>query len=81
MNTRPLMTLRVHVAATQNIGATPLGTRRTVRLRGGTFEGTGLQFENAVRPKEQPVAAPAGQHRSARTFERHSKPTTARSSR
>lgn len=39
MNTRPLMTLRVAVAPAQNIGAVPHGTRRTVPLTGGDFDG------------------------------------------
>jgi Protein of unknown function (DUF3237) len=43
MNTRLLMVLRVKVAATQNIGAGPLGTRRTAPLSGGTFEGPRLR--------------------------------------
>ena len=43
MNTRLLMTLRVTVAAAQNIGAVPHGTRRTVPLSGGSFEGPRLR--------------------------------------
>ena len=43
MNTRVLMTLRVTVAAPQNIGPGPHGTRRTVPLTGGTFEGARLR--------------------------------------
>jgi Protein of unknown function (DUF3237) len=43
MNTRLLMTLQVHVAAAQNIGAVPHGTRRTVPLTGGAFEGPKLR--------------------------------------
>ena len=39
MNTRFLMTLRVRVATPQNIGAVPHGTRRTVPITGGDFEG------------------------------------------
>jgi uncharacterized protein DUF3237 len=39
MDTRLLMTLRVMVATTQNIGAVPHGTRRTVPITGGDFEG------------------------------------------
>ena len=37
------MTLQVKVAATQQIGATPLGIRRIVPLSGGTFEGPRLR--------------------------------------
>src|SRR5437868_1222151 len=43
MNTRLLMVLRVVVAAPQNIGAGPHGTRRTVPLNGGDFEGPRLR--------------------------------------
>ena len=43
MNTRLLMTLRVTVAAPQNIGAVPHGTRRTAPLMGGEFEGPRLR--------------------------------------
>jgi hypothetical protein len=43
VNTRLLMTLQVYVATVQNIGAVPLGTRRTAPLSGGTFEGPRLR--------------------------------------
>ena len=43
MNTRLLMTLRVTVAAPQNIGVVPHGTRRTGPLSGGSFEGPRLR--------------------------------------
>jgi hypothetical protein len=43
MNTRFLMTLQVEVAAPQDIGAVPHGTRRTAPLRGGSFEGPRLR--------------------------------------
>src|SRR5262249_60401823 len=43
MNTRLLMTLRVTVAAAQNIGAVPHGTRRTAPLSGGSFDGPRLR--------------------------------------
>ena len=43
MKTRPLMTLRVNVSSPQNLGAVPHGTRRTVPLSGGDFEGTRLR--------------------------------------
>src|SRR5580693_7145586 len=48
MNTRLLMTLRVTVAAPQAIGAVPHGTRRTVPITGGEFEGPRLR--GAVLP-------------------------------
>ena len=43
MNTRLLMMLRVKVAPAQNVGAVPLGTRRTAPIGGGTFEGPRLR--------------------------------------
>jgi hypothetical protein len=43
MQTRPLMTLRVHVGPAQAIGAVPHGTRRTASLSGGDFEGPRLR--------------------------------------
>jgi hypothetical protein len=43
MNTRLLMTLQVNVAPVQNIGATPLGTRRVALITGGTFDGPRLR--------------------------------------
>src|SRR5881398_4081254 len=39
MNTRLLIELRVEVGVAQEIGAVPGGTRRTVPLAGGTFDG------------------------------------------
>jgi Protein of unknown function (DUF3237) len=43
MNTRLLMTLRVNVGRTQDIGAVPHGFRRTAPIGGGTFEGPRLR--------------------------------------
>ena len=43
MNTRLLMTLHVKVGTLLNIGAVPCGTRRTVSVGGGTFEGPRLR--------------------------------------
>src|SRR3984893_755185 len=43
MNTRLLMILRVTVATPQSIGAVPHGTRRTVPITGGDFEGPWLR--------------------------------------
>jgi len=43
VNTRPLMTLRIRVSSPQNIGAVPYGTRRTVPLNGGDFDGPRLR--------------------------------------
>ena len=43
MNTQLLMVMHVTVPPPQNIGAVPLGTRRTAPLSGGTFEGPRLR--------------------------------------
>ena len=43
MRTRPLITLRLATAATQDVGATPHGTRVTFPITGGTFEGERLR--------------------------------------
>ena len=43
MYTRLLMMLHVKVATPQNIGAVPHGTRRTVPVIGGDFEGPRLR--------------------------------------
>ncbi|HVZ23460.1 MAG TPA: DUF3237 domain-containing protein [Vicinamibacterales bacterium] len=43
MDTRLLMTLHVKVAAPQNIGAVPHGTRRTAPISGGEFDGPRLR--------------------------------------
>ena len=43
MHSRPLMTLRLTTAATQNIGAGPHGTRVTFPITGGSFEGERLR--------------------------------------
>jgi len=43
MRTRPLMTLRLTTAPTQDIGAGPRGTRVTFPITGGAFEGDRLR--------------------------------------
>jgi Protein of unknown function (DUF3237) len=43
VRTRPLMTLRLGTAPTQNVGAGPRGTRLTFPIIGGTFEGDRLR--------------------------------------
>jgi hypothetical protein len=43
MRTRPLMTLRLATAPTQELGAGPHGTRITFPITGGTFEGDRLR--------------------------------------
>ena len=43
MRSRPLMTLRLKTAPTQDIGAGPHGTRVTFPITGGSFEGDRLR--------------------------------------
>ena len=43
MRSRPLLTLRLRTAPTQNIGAVPHGTRLTFPIIGGLFEGDRLR--------------------------------------
>jgi hypothetical protein len=43
MRTRPLMTLRLTTAPTQNLGAVPHGERVTFPINGGSFEGDRLR--------------------------------------
>ncbi|NUP07447.1 MAG: DUF3237 domain-containing protein [Polyangiaceae bacterium] len=43
MQSSPLMTLRVELGAAQKIGRAPHGTRTTVPILGGTFEGPRLR--------------------------------------
>jgi hypothetical protein len=43
MRSRPLMTLRLNTAPTQNVGAGPHGTRITFPIVGGRFEGDRLR--------------------------------------
>src|SRR5438045_8053055 len=43
MRSRPLMTLRLSTAPTQNVGAGPHGTRLTFPIIGGSFEGDRLR--------------------------------------
>jgi len=43
MRSRPLMVLRLTTAPTQNIGAGPHGTRVTLPITGGSFEGDRLR--------------------------------------
>ena len=43
MRSRPLMTLRLSTAPTQNVGAGPHGTRVTFPISGGSFEGDRLR--------------------------------------
>ena len=43
MRSRPLMTLRLSTAPTQDIGAGPRGTRVTFPITGGSFEGDRLR--------------------------------------
>jgi hypothetical protein len=43
MRSRPLMTLRLNTAPTQNVGACPRGTRLTFPITGGVFDGDRLR--------------------------------------
>jgi hypothetical protein len=43
MRSRPLLTLRLSTAPTQNVGAGPHGTRLTFPITGGSFEGGRLR--------------------------------------
>ena len=43
MRSRPMMTLRLKTAPTQNVGAGPHGTRVTFPITGGSFEGDRLR--------------------------------------
>ena len=43
MRSRPLMTLRLNTAPTQNVGAGPRGARLTFPVIGGSFEGERLR--------------------------------------
>ena len=43
MRSRPLMTLRLNTAPTQNSGAGPHGTRLTFPITGGSFDGDRLR--------------------------------------
>src|SRR4029450_11125185 len=43
MRSRPLMTLRLNTAPTQNVGAGPHGLRVTFPITGGSFEGDRLR--------------------------------------
>jgi hypothetical protein len=43
MHSRPLMTLRLSTAPTQNLGAGPHGTRFTFPVTGGSFDGDRLR--------------------------------------
>jgi hypothetical protein len=43
VRSRPLMTLRLSTASTQNVGAGPRGTRLTFPITGGSFEGDRLR--------------------------------------
>ena len=56
MNTRLLMALRVTVATPQSIGAVPHGTRRTVPITGGDFEGPRLRGSEGRGEAVDPAA-------------------------
>jgi hypothetical protein len=60
MNSRLLMTLQVTVAAPQRIGAGPHGTRVTVPIAGGQFEGPRLRGKVAPGSGDWTLLRPDG---------------------
>jgi hypothetical protein len=60
MQTRPLMTLRLTTAPTQNIGAGPHGTRVTFPITGGSFEGDRLRGQVLPGGDDWTVKRPDG---------------------
>ena len=60
MHSRPLMTLRLTTAPTQNIGAGPHGTRVTFPITGGSFEGDRLRGKVLAGGDDWTVKRPDG---------------------
>lgn len=60
MRARPLMTLRLSTAPTQDIGAGPHGRRITFPIIGGTFEGDRLRGEVLSGGDDWGVVRPDG---------------------
>lgn len=60
MRTRPLMTLRLTTAPTQNVGAAPHGTRITYPIIGGSFEGDRLRGQVLPGGADWTVKRPDG---------------------
>ena len=60
MHSRPLMTLRLTTAPTQNIGAGPHGTRVTFPITGGSFEGERLRGKVLAGGDDWTVKRPDG---------------------
>ena len=60
MRTRPLMTLRLTTAPTQNVGAAPHGTRVTYPIIGGSFEGDRLRGQVLPGGADWTVKRPDG---------------------
>jgi len=60
MRSRPLMTLRLDTAPTQNIGAGPHGTRVTYPVLGGSFEGDRMRGKVLPGGDDWTVARPDG---------------------
>ena len=79
MRSRPLMTLRLNTAPTQNVGAGPHGTRVTFPIIGGSFEGDRLRGKVLPGGDDWTVQALGRRHR-ARPAHHAARPTTAPSS-
>jgi hypothetical protein len=60
MRSRPLMTLRLNTAPTQDLGAGPHGTRVTFPLTGGSFEGERLRGRVLAGGDDWTVKRPDG---------------------
>ena len=60
MRSRPLMTLRLNTAPTQNIGVAPRGTRVTFPITGGSFEGDRLRGQVLAGGDDWTVNRPDG---------------------
>ena len=60
MRTRPLMSLRLSTAPTQNVGTGPHGTRITFPIIGGSFEGDRLRGKVLPGGDDWTVTRPDG---------------------
>ncbi|HEX4473635.1 MAG TPA: DUF3237 domain-containing protein [Polyangiaceae bacterium] len=60
MKSRPLMTLRLATAPTQNLGETPEGTRVTYPIVGGVFDGERLRGKVLSGGSDWTVQRPDG---------------------
>jgi Protein of unknown function (DUF3237) len=60
MRSRPLMSLRLSTAPAQGIGAGPRGSRITIPITGGSFEGDGLRGKVLPSGDDWTVKRPDG---------------------